>query len=167
MNITVVGTGYVGLVTGACFSEFGNHVTCVDKDVSKIEMLRRGQMPIYEPGLDDLVERNVKAGRLFFETDLPKAIRSSLVVFIAVGTPQGNDGRADLTFVREVAAQIAENGPLAVQAIKRSVIEGLSLSEKEALARELEIGWPIFASEDAKEGPRAFAEKRKPNFKGR
>ncbi|HEX5043085.1 MAG TPA: UDP-glucose/GDP-mannose dehydrogenase family protein [Candidatus Polarisedimenticolaceae bacterium] len=109
MNITVVGTGYVGLVTGACFSEFGNHVTCVDKDVSKIEMLRRGEMPIYEPGLDELVERNVKAGRLFFETDLPRSIRSSLVVFIAVGTPQGNDGRADLTFVREVAAQIAEN----------------------------------------------------------
>ena len=109
MNITVVGTGYVGLVTGACFSEFGNHVTCVDKDVSKIEMLRRGEMPIYEPGLDELVERNVKAGRLFFETDLPRAIGSSLVVFIAVGTPQGNDGRADLTFVREVAAQIAQN----------------------------------------------------------
>jgi UDPglucose 6-dehydrogenase len=109
VNITVVGTGYVGLVTGACFSEFGNHVTCVDKDVSKIAMLLRGEMPIYEPGLDELVERNVKAGRLFFETDLPKAIRSSLVVFIAVGTPQGNDGRADLTFVREVAAQIAEN----------------------------------------------------------
>jgi UDPglucose 6-dehydrogenase len=109
VNITVVGTGYVGLVTGACFAEFGNHVTCVDKDVGKIEMLRRGEMPIYEPGLDEIVERNVKAGRLFFETDLPKAIRSSLVVFIAVGTPQGNDGRADLTFVREVAAQIAEN----------------------------------------------------------
>ena len=109
MNITVVGTGYVGLVTGACFSEFGNHVTCVDKDVAKIAMLRRGEMPIYEPGLDELVDRNVKAGRLFFETDLPKALRSSLVVFIAVGTPQGNDGRADLTFVREVAKQIAEN----------------------------------------------------------
>jgi UDPglucose 6-dehydrogenase len=81
----------------------------VDKDAAKIEMLRRGEMPIYEPGLDELVERNVKAGRLFFETDLPKAIRSSLVIFIAVGTPQGNDGRADLTFVREVAATIAEN----------------------------------------------------------
>ncbi len=136
MNITVVGTGYVGLVTGACFSEFGNHVTCVDKDVAKIEMLRRGQMPIYEPGLDEVVERNVKAGRLFFETDLPKAIRSSLVVFIAVGTPQGNDGRADLTFVREVAAQIAENlnefkvivtkstVPAGTGRMVRSIIEG-------------------------------------------
>jgi len=136
VNITVVGTGYVGLVTGACFSEFGNHVTCVDKDVTKIEMLRRGQMPIYEPGLDEVVERNVKAGRLFFETDLPKAIRSSLVVFIAVGTPQGNDGRADLTFVREVAAQIAENlnefkvivtkstVPAGTGRMVRSIIEG-------------------------------------------
>ena len=109
MNITVVGTGYVGLVTGACFSEFGNHVTCVDKDESKIAMLRRGEMPIYEPGLDDLVARNVRAGRLFFDTDLPRAVSSSLVVFIAVGTPQGNDGRADLTFVREVAEAIGKN----------------------------------------------------------
>jgi len=109
MNITVVGTGYVGLVTGACFSEFGNHVTCVDNNPEKIAMLRRGEMPIYEPGLDALVERNVKAGRLEFSTDLKAAIEHSLVVFIAVGTPQGNDGRADLSFVREVARAVAEN----------------------------------------------------------
>ena len=109
MNITVVGTGYVGLVTGACFSEFGTHVTCVDNNADKIAMLKRGEMPIYEPGLDALVERNVKAGRLEFTTDLKGAVERSLVVVIAVGTPQGNDGSADLSFVREVARSVAEN----------------------------------------------------------
>jgi UDPglucose 6-dehydrogenase len=109
MNICVVGTGYVGLVTGACFAEFGNPVTCVDKDVAKIEALELERIPIFEPGLDDLVERNVKAGRLKFSTDLAEIVRESLVVFIAVGTPQGNDGRADLSFVRDVAKTIAQN----------------------------------------------------------
>lgn len=109
MNITVVGTGYVGLVTGACFAEFGNHVVCVDKDVSKIDMLNRGEMPIFEPGLDSLVERNVAGDRLEFSTDVATAVRESLVVIIAVGTPQGNDGRADLSFVREVARTVGEN----------------------------------------------------------
>lgn len=109
MNICVVGTGYVGLVTGACFAEFGNPVTCVDNDVAKIEKLEQGEMPIYEPGLDDVVERNVKAGRLKFSTDLESSVRDSLVVFIAVGTPQGDDGRADLSFVRDVAKTVAEN----------------------------------------------------------
>jgi len=109
MNITVVGSGYVGLVTGACFSEFGNHVTCVDNDAGKVERLTRGEMPIYEPGLPELVERNVRAGRLTFSMDLARAVDRSLVVFIAVGTPQGNDGRADLSFVREVAAEVAQH----------------------------------------------------------
>jgi len=109
MNIAVVGTGYVGLVTGACFSEFGNHVICVDNDANKVAMLKRNEMPIYEPGLDALVERNVKAGRLEFTTDLSDAVERALVVFIAVGTPQGGDGRADLAFVREVARAVAEN----------------------------------------------------------
>ena len=109
MNIAVVGTGYVGLVTGACFAEFGNHVTCVDKDESKIEMLLKGQLPIYEPGLEQVVERNVAAGRLAFTTELDRSIREALVVFIAVGTPQGADGRADLSFVREVAGSVADN----------------------------------------------------------
>ncbi len=109
MNIAVVGTGYVGLVTGACFSEFGNHVVCVDNDAAKIAMLDRNEMPIYEPGLDALVERNVKAGRLEFTIDLKAAVDRALVVFIAVGTPQGNDGRADVSFVREVARSVAEN----------------------------------------------------------
>jgi len=109
MNICVVGTGYVGLVTGACFAEFGNPVICVDNNREKIEGLRAGRLPIYEPGLDDLVERNVKAGRLRFTTDLAESVRDSLVVFIAVGTPQGDDGRADLSFVREVARTISRH----------------------------------------------------------
>jgi UDPglucose 6-dehydrogenase len=109
MNIAVVGTGYVGLVTGACFAEFGNHVICVDKIEEKIEMLRRGEVPIYEPGLDAIVRRNIESGRLEFSTDLANALRESLVVFIAVGTPQGNDGRADLSFVKEVARAVADN----------------------------------------------------------
>ena len=109
MNICVVGTGYVGLVTGACFAELGNGVTCVDKEDTKIAKLRAGEIPIYEPGLDEIVARNVKAGRLHFTTDLPRAIRDSLVVFIAVGTPPGPDGRADLSFVKEVAKAVGEN----------------------------------------------------------
>jgi UDPglucose 6-dehydrogenase len=109
MNICVVGTGYVGLVTGACFAEFGNRVTCVDKDEAKIGRLLAGEIPIFEPGLDEIVARNVKAQRLFFATDLPKAVQESLVVFIAVGTPPGADGRADLSFVEEVARTVGEN----------------------------------------------------------
>jgi len=109
MNITVVGTGYVGLVSGACLAEFGNHVTCVDKVPDKIDMLRAGKMPIYEPGLDAVVDRNVRGGRLEFSTDIERAIRDSLVVLIAVGTPQGNDGRADLSYVMEVAQTIGRN----------------------------------------------------------
>jgi UDPglucose 6-dehydrogenase len=109
MNICVVGTGYVGLVTGACLAEFGNTVTCVDTDRSKIDELKAGGIPIYEPGLEDVVQRNVKAGRLHFTTDLEKSIRDGLAVFIAVGTPQAPDGRADLTYVREVARTVAEH----------------------------------------------------------
>ncbi len=109
MNICVVGTGYVGLVTGACLAEFGHTVTCVDKDHSKIELLNAGGIPIFEPGLDDLVRRNTQAGRLFFTVELDHAIRESLVVFIAVGTPEGSDGRADLSFVHAVARTVAEH----------------------------------------------------------
>jgi UDPglucose 6-dehydrogenase len=109
MNICVVGTGYVGLVTGACLAEFGNTVTCVDTDRTKIDELNAGGIPIFEPGLENLVQRNAKAGRLIFTTDLAKGIRDGLAVFIAVGTPQGPDGRADLTFVRDVARTVAEH----------------------------------------------------------
>jgi UDPglucose 6-dehydrogenase len=106
MNVCVIGTGYVGLVTGACFAEFGEQVICVDKDRAKIDALRAGQVPIYEPGLEDLVERNVRAERLTFSTDTTESVRSSLVVFIAVQTPPRSDGSTDLTAVEEVARAI-------------------------------------------------------------
>ena len=108
MKIAVVGTGYVGLVVGACLAESGNDVVCVDKDAAKVRMLRRGKIPIYEPGLEEIVKRNKTEGRLVFTTELPKAVRASSVVFIAVGTPQGEDGSADLSHVLGVANQIAK-----------------------------------------------------------
>jgi UDPglucose 6-dehydrogenase len=109
MNICVVGTGYVGLVTGACFAEFGVNVTCVDKDTAKIRQLRQGKVPIYEPGLGDLVAKGIRAGRLRFSDDLAEGVRSSLVVFIAVGTPPRGDGGTDLRYVDEVAEAIARH----------------------------------------------------------
>src|SRR5437867_1784743 len=108
MNIAVVGTGYVGLVTGAVFADLGNDVTCVDKDEAKIEGLRAGRMPIYEPGLEELVARNVADDRLAFTTDLGEAVRRSDIVFIAVGTPSKASGESDLSAVEEVALGIAE-----------------------------------------------------------
>jgi UDPglucose 6-dehydrogenase len=107
MHIGIIGTGYVGLVTGACFAEFGLFVTCVDKDEKKVQALRKGIIPFYEPGLDEIVKRNVKQGRLKFTMKIEKAVESSLVVFIAVGTPRRGDGSADLRYVEEVAREIA------------------------------------------------------------
>jgi len=108
MHICVVGTGYVGLVTGTCFSEFGVDVICVDSDASKIDIIKGGGVPIYEPGLDALIKRNVREGRLSFTTDLKTAVERALVIFIAVGTPPKPDGSADLRFVEQVARSIAE-----------------------------------------------------------
>ena len=108
MNVAVIGTGYVGLVTGACFSEFGVQVTCVDKDAEKIASRIRGEMPIYEPGLEELVGRNVREGRLAFSSDTPEAIRNALVIFIAVGTPAAKDGSTDLRFIEAVAREIGQ-----------------------------------------------------------
>jgi UDPglucose 6-dehydrogenase len=108
MHVAVIGTGYVGLVSGACFSEFGVSVVCVDKDAAKIARLQRGEMPIYEPGLDQLVESNVRAGRLSFSTDAKKAIAGADAIFIAVGTPsRRGDGHADLSYVFGAAEEIA------------------------------------------------------------
>ena len=110
MQIAVIGTGYVGLVSGVCFSEFGFEVTCVDKDAKKIAMLEKGEIPIYEPGLDQLVISNYKAGRLKFTTDLPAAVKNADAVFIAVGTPtRRGDGHADLSYVYAAAEEIAQN----------------------------------------------------------
>lgn len=107
MKIAVVGTGYVGLVVGACFAETGNDVTCIDKLASKVASLKRGKMPIYEPGLEELVQRNAAEGRLSFTTDLASAVHKADVVFIAVGTPMGEDGSADLQHVLAAAREIA------------------------------------------------------------
>lgn len=117
MRIAVIGTGYVGLVSGACFSEFGIQVTCVDKDQEKITRLNRGEIPIFEPGLDNLVESNVEAGRLAFTTDLKAAAKDADAIFIAVGTPsRRGDGHADLTYVFDAAREIAEvlTGPTVI-----------------------------------------------------
>ena len=109
MKICVIGVGYVGLVTGTCFAEFGVDVSCVDKDEGRIAGLKQGQIPIYEPGLEELVKKNLKEGRLSFTTDVDQAIREALVIFIAVGTPQGASGEADLQYVRQVAEAIGRN----------------------------------------------------------
>jgi UDPglucose 6-dehydrogenase len=109
MNVCVVGSGYVGLVTGACLADFGMQVTCVDKDTTKIAALERAEIPIYEPGLQSLVQQNSDAGRLHFSTDLVPAIHAAQAIFIAVGTPSRADGSADLSFVRDVATSIAEH----------------------------------------------------------
>ncbi len=108
MRIAVVGTGYVGLVAGVCFADSGHSVVCVDVDEEKIRQLRQGKSPIYEPGLEELLEKNLAAERLTFATDLPAAVKGSEVVFIAVGTPQGDDGNADLRVAMSVARQIAD-----------------------------------------------------------
>ena len=110
MKIAMIGTGYVGLVSGVCFSDFGHEVVCVDKDSSKIDQLNAGEVPIYEPGLEALLAKNVEAGRLSFTTDLAEAMQGALAVFIAVGTPtRRGDGHADLTFVYAAAQEIAQH----------------------------------------------------------
>lgn len=108
MHIAVIGTGYVGLVSGACFAEFGVDVTCVDVDETKIENLKKGILPIYEPGLETIVEKNYKAGRLRFTTDIKSAVEQALVVFLAVGTPPKADGSADMSYYRQAAKEVAD-----------------------------------------------------------
>ena len=109
MHISVIGTGYVGLVTGACFAEFGVNVTCMDSDLRRIEKLEKGEVPFYEPGIADLVAKGVRDGRLSFTTDIAKAVEKALVIFIAVGTPPRGDGSADLSYVEEVGKSIAHH----------------------------------------------------------
>ena len=107
MNIAVVGTGYVGLVTGTCFAETGNKVTCVYIDAQKIERMRNGKIPIYEPGLDVIFERNTKQGRLSFTTNLKEAIEPAQIIFLALPTPPGEDGSADLSYILGVAKDLS------------------------------------------------------------
>jgi len=108
MHIAVSRTGYGGLVTGACFAEFGVDVTCVDIDGDKIARLAAGEMPIYEPGLEQLVTKDMQSGRLRFTTDIKQAVEQALVIFLAVGTPPKNDGSPDLSFVEAAATSVAE-----------------------------------------------------------
>ena len=137
MRITMIGTGYVGLVSGVCFSDFGHDVICVDKDPRKIEMLNAGQVPIYEPGLDALMARNVEAGRLSFTTDLAPAVDGADAVFIAVGTPtRRGDGHADLTYVMAAAEEVAQAlTGYAVIVTKSTVPVGTNRRVKQVVAK--------------------------------
>ena len=122
MKIAVVGSGYVGLVSGTCFAEMGNKVTCVDNVVEKVEKLKKGIIPIYEPGLEPMVLKNVKNGNLSFTTNLPKAIEDAIIVFIAVGTPMGEDGSADLRYVLSVAKEIGESMQQRIIVVDKSTV---------------------------------------------
>ncbi len=139
MRICMIGTGYVGLVTGCGLAEFGMKVTCVDKVAEKIAMLRQGELPIYEPGLKDLVEKNVKEGRLSFSTDIPEAIRNNLVVFLAVGTPSDDDGGANLQYLFDAVDEIAQNlNGYKVIAIKSTVPVGTAKRVSQRIAEQVE-----------------------------
>jgi UDPglucose 6-dehydrogenase len=140
MKITVIGTGYVGLVTGTCFAETGVNVTCVDVDSEKIKMLKNGMVPIYEPGLEVMIKRNIEKSRLNFTTEIRKGIEGAEVIFIAVGTPPGEDGSADLQHVKAVAAEIGSsiNGYIVV-VTKSTVPVGTSEVLKQEIQKELDI----------------------------
>ncbi|HEY0084645.1 MAG TPA: UDP-glucose/GDP-mannose dehydrogenase family protein [Allosphingosinicella sp.] len=156
MRIAMIGTGYVGLVSGACFSDFGHDVTCVDKDEGKIDALKRGVMPIFEPGLDQLVERNVRGGRLSFTTDLKRGVDGADAIFIAVGTPsRRGDGHADLSYVFGAAREIAEalTGPAAI--VTKSTVPVGTGDEVERILREVNPGaraWVVSNPEFLREG---------------
>lgn len=138
MNITIVGTGYVGLVTGTCFAELGSNVTCVDVDQHKIDNLKKGIIPIYEPRLDSMIDKNVNAGRLQFTTKLEDTLENAEIVFIAVGTPPDEDGSADLKYVLEVAGTIGRNiHKYLVVAVKSTVPVGTSRKVRETIEEEL------------------------------
>ena len=138
MNIAIAGTGYVGLVSGTCFSEMGATVTCVDVDKEKIEKLKNGIMPIYEPGLDEMVKKNVAAGRLKFTTDLAAILNEQEIVFSAVGTPPDEDGSADLKYVLQVARTIGQNiNKYIVVVTKSTVPVGTARKVRQTIEEEL------------------------------
>ena len=137
MRIAMIGTGYVGLVSGACFADFGHTVTCVDKDAAKIAALHRGEMPIYEPGLQELVAKNVREGRLFFTTELSAPVKEAEAVFIGVGTPsRRGDGHADLSYVYAAAQEIAENIQNYTVIVTKSTVPVGTGDEVERIIRE-------------------------------
>ena len=139
MNIAIVGTGYVGLVSGTCFAEMGVNVTCVDIDESKINRLLNGEIPIYEPGLDEMVLRNYREGRLKFTTDLTTVLDDVEIVFSAVGTPPDEDGSADLKYVLEVARTVGRNMKKYVLLVTKSTVPvGTAKKVKAAIQEELD-----------------------------
>jgi len=159
MNVTIVGTGYVGLVTGTCLAEVGNHVLCIDNDRQKIEGLKQAQLPIYEPGLENLVKENLQANRLEFSTDIKKGVEYAEVIFIAVGTPPDEDGSADLSHVIAVAKAIGENlNDYRVVVTKSTVPVGTADKVREAInaalsERNAEIDFDVVSNpEFLKEG---------------
>ena len=155
MKIAVIGTGYVGLVTGTCFADSGNDVTCIDIDEAKIEQLNQGQVPIYEPGLTELVIRNASAGRLHFTTDLPAAVKPAQLVYLAVGTPQSADGSADLTALWTVVASIAPHLDKNAIVVTKSTVPvgtnaGIFRRLQEATGRDCDVASnPEFLKEGA------------------
>lgn len=139
MNLTIIGTGYVGLVSGACFSEMGNKVTCIDIDEKKIEGLKNGVVPIFEPGLEELVLSNIRRGNLFFSTDIMESLSSAKMVFIAVGTPMGEDGSADLQYVLAVAKQLGRMMKNSLVIVNKSTVPvGTADKVRETIQQELD-----------------------------
>ena len=147
MKIAVIGSGYVGLVLGACLAETGNSVACVDKDESKVATLKAGKMPIYEPGLEELVRRNHQEDRLRFTTDLASSVRASDIVFIAVGTPQGEDGSADLQHVLAVARDIGRAlDKFTVIVDKSTVPVGTAVRVAKTIAAETAVPFTVVSN---------------------
>ena len=144
MKIAVVGTGYVGLVTGTCFAETGNHVTCVDINQEKIDLMKAGKVPIYEPGLEDLFKRNTEEGRLNFTTSLSEGIKDAKVIFLALPTPPGENGSADLKYILGVANDL---GPLLDSYVviidKSTVPVGTSELVKNAIALKAQVDFDV------------------------
>ena len=164
MKIAVAGTGYVGLVLGACLAENGNTVICVDKDRSKLDMLEAGQMPIYEPGLEELVRRNDHEERLSFTTDLMAAVRASSIVFIAVGTPQGENGSADLQHVMSVARDVGRAmNKYTVVVDKSTVPVGTARKVREVIRRETEQPFSVVSNPEFLKQGAAVEDSMKPD----
>src|SRR6185436_2673022 len=164
MKIAVVGTGYVGLVAGTCFAEHGNAVICVDKDPAKVRLLQRGKVPIYEPGLEELVRRNRTEKRLTFTTALDRAVQQSQILFIAVGTPTGEDGSADLQHVMAVARDIghAMNG-YKVIVNKSTVPVGTAAKVREVIRRETTHPFSVVSNPEFLKQGAAIEDFMKPN----